>query len=100
MSVISVWEIGMLHAKGRLLLSLAVDAWVDRALRAPGLRLVELTAHIAIESARFPSTAPGDPADRILVSAALAHGARLATGDHRLLQYAKHGGYRVLRVGQ
>lgn len=98
-SVLSIWEIGMLLAKGRLRLALSLDEWVDRASRAPGLRLAELTPRIAIESTRLPPTAPADPADRIVVATALAHGARLATGDDRLLRYARHGGYRVLRVG-
>jgi len=38
-SAISVWEVGMLEAKGRIVLPLDVMQWVDRALAAPGLRL-------------------------------------------------------------
>jgi PIN domain nuclease of toxin-antitoxin system len=38
-SAISVWEVAMLEAKGRITLSRALDDWVRTALQAPGVRL-------------------------------------------------------------
>src|SRR5258708_800631 len=60
-SAISVWEIGMLDAKGRLRLSMDVGSWVARALTAPGMNLIPLTPEIAIESTRLPGDLRGDP---------------------------------------
>lgn len=49
-SVMSIWEIGMLESKGRLELKMNFAEWVRQALATPGLSLVPLTPEIAIES--------------------------------------------------
>lgn len=90
-SAISVWEISMLEANGRISLSRPVEDWVRSALRAPGARLLPLTPEIAIESTRLPGSAHGDPADRILIASARVTGGRLATRDGGILDYARGG---------
>ncbi len=95
-SAISVWEVATLEAKGRLRLSRSLDEWVRDALRAPGVRLVQLTPAIALESARLPGAPPGDPADRILMASARIEGAHLATRDRSILKYARTGHLEVL----
>ncbi len=94
-SVMSVWEIGMLEAKGRLELKMSCAEWVRRALDTPGLALAPLTPEIAIESSRLPGRFHGDPADRLLVATARIAGLRLMTKDGRLLDYGEHGYGRV-----
>ena len=88
-SIISVWEVAMLEAKGRIRLSKDCRSWVDEALRAPGIALVPLTPEIAVESSRLPGTFHGDPADRILVATARRERAILLTRDERILAYGK-----------
>jgi PIN domain nuclease of toxin-antitoxin system len=95
-SAISVWEVAMLEARGRIRLSRPVDEWVRSAVRAPGTRLLDLAPEIAIESARLPGSAPGDPADRLLMASARVEGGRLATRDRAILQYATTGHLRVV----
>jgi PIN domain nuclease of toxin-antitoxin system len=95
-SAISVWEVAMLEAKGRLSLSRPVDDWVRAALRAPGTRLLDLSPEIAVESTRLPGSVHGDPADRILVASARVTGGRLATRDGALLAYARQGHLAVV----
>lgn len=95
-SAISVWEVAMLEAKGRLSLARTVDDWVAAALAVPGVRLLPLLPEIAIESARLPGGAHGDPADRMLVAGARVTGARLATCDRGILDYAESGHVAVL----
>lgn len=90
-SVMSVWEVAMLDIKARIQLSLECRAWVDEALRAPGIRLQALTPAIAIESTRLPAVLQGDPVDRMLVATARAIGVPLATRDERILEYARAG---------
>lgn len=97
-SAISVWEVAMLEAKGRIGLSRPVEEWVHAALRAPGVRLLELTPAIAVESTRLPGSAHGDPADRILIASARVLGGRLATRDRVILDYAEGGHVPVLDV--
>lgn len=95
-SAISVWEVAMLGAKGRVRFSMEVGEWVRRSLEAPGLRLAGLSPEIAVESARLPGTAHGDPADRILIATARVSGATLVTRDAKILEYAESGHLAVL----
>lgn len=97
-SAISVWEIGMLEAKGRI--SLPVDAmqWVAKALAAPGVRLQPLTPAIALHSSRLPGDFHGDPADRILVASARQLDAVLVTRDGKILDYAAAGFVKTLNA--
>lgn len=95
-SAISVWEVAMLEAKGRLSLSRPLEEWLRAALRAGGIRLLALTPEIAIESTRLPGNWHGDPADRILAASARVAGGRLATCDHGILNYAQSGHLAVL----
>lgn len=86
-SAISVWEVGMLEAKGRIQLGAVCIDWVREALSAPGVRLLPLTPEIAIESSRLPGEFHGDPADRILAATSRIMGATLITKDQKLLSY-------------
>jgi PIN domain nuclease of toxin-antitoxin system len=95
-SVISVWEIGLLESKGRVHLNAPCRQWVDEALASPGLSLAPLTPDIALDSTRLPGTFNGDPADRIIVATARRMGARLLTRDQQLLDYAAQGYLRTI----
>jgi len=95
-SVMSIWEIGMLESKGRLELKMNCAEWVRQALATPGLRLVALTPEIAIESSRLPGQFHGDPADRLLVATARIEAISLMTKDDRLLEYGRHGFVKVI----
>jgi PIN domain nuclease of toxin-antitoxin system len=97
-SAISVWEIGMLEAKGRIVLGMPCEKWVATALALPGLRLIGLEPEIAVASSRLPGEMHGDPADRILAATARERDAVLATADERLVEYGKAGFMRVLDV--
>jgi len=97
-SAISVWEVGMHAARGRIQLAVPLRDWVERALAAPGMRLVPLDAAVAAESTLLPGEPQGDPADRFLIATARIHGLVLATRDQQILDYAKLGSLRVLRI--
>jgi len=94
-SAISVWELAMLEAKGRITLSRSIDEWVRAALTAPGLRLVDLTPEISLESTRLPGSPHGDPADRMIVATARVLGGTLVTCDDQILSYGDEGHLRV-----
>jgi len=98
LSAVSVWEIGMHAARGRIQLTMPLPAWVDHALSVPGLRLVPVDAAVAAESTLLPGEPQGDPADRLLIATARIHGVALATRDERILGYAKQGHLRVARM--
>lgn len=92
---ISVWEVAMLESKRKITLSMDLRSWVDRALGAPGVRLADMTPHVAIESAQLPGDFHGDPADRLIVAAARTRNATLMTRDTGILVYAKRGHVNV-----
>jgi PIN domain nuclease of toxin-antitoxin system len=52
-SVISCWETAKLAEIGRLDMACSVEEWMREALAYPGMRLIELTPQIAIESTYF-----------------------------------------------
>jgi len=95
-SVISVWEIGMLESKGRLELNMTCSEWIRQALATPGLSLVPLSPEVAVESSRSPGRFDGDPADRILVATARIFGLDLMTKDDRLLEYGRQRHIRIV----
>lgn len=95
-NAISVWEVGMLCAKGKISLSAPVGEWVRRSLSMPGIRLQALDAETALESTQLPSSPHGDPADRFLIAAARIHGLTLVTADKKICAYGKAGHVQVL----
>lgn len=97
-STISVWEISMLAAKGRISLSSPLDTWVLKALSLSGLRQQTLDAQSALESARLPGNPHGDPADRFLMAMARVHGLTFATADAKINEYARAGYLDVMRA--
>ena len=85
---ISVWEVAMLAAKGRLELQPEVDRWIRENLQPP-VRLEPLHPEISLESCRLEDF-HGDPADRLIVATALVLGVPLITADHQIISWNKH----------
>jgi PIN domain nuclease of toxin-antitoxin system len=85
---ISVWEVGMLVAKGRLRVGRPLDAWIRAALTPSGVRCVPVDAAIAARAAQIDDF-HGDPADRLIVATAVEHGADLVTKDRAIRTWAR-----------
>lgn len=84
-SAISFWECAMLIAKGRIALSINPTQWRTDLL-ASGLIELPVTGATGIAAAGLPNF-HGDPADRLIVAAALENEARFATADHKILDW-------------
>ena len=69
-SAISVWEIGMLVAKKRILLSKDVHLWVKDSFKGNGLFCEPLSVDILLESTQLSDDFHGDPADRLIIATA------------------------------
>jgi len=81
---ISLWEIAMLIAKGRLDPGTDFQQFINLVLAARKIEILPITAAIASKSA-LPDFCPhGDPADRLIAATAVLHRAKLATSDRRL----------------
>jgi PIN domain nuclease of toxin-antitoxin system len=94
-AAISVWEVAMLEARGRITLSRSVDEWVAAAIAAPGVRLIDLSPAISVDSTRLPGEPPRDPADRMIIATARALGGTLVTRDEEILRYGANGHVRI-----
>ena len=86
-SAISCWEVAKLVEYHRLTLPCPVDDWLNQALAYPGVRLLELTPEIAIESTQLPGVFHRDPADQIIVATARIYNCALLTSDTKILSY-------------
>lgn len=86
-SIISCWEVAKLVEYNRLKLPSPVADWLDQALAYPGVRLLDLTPRIAVESTLLPGTFHRDPADQMIVATALIHNCPLMTVDAKILAY-------------
>jgi PIN domain nuclease of toxin-antitoxin system len=86
-SAISVWEIAKLVEYNRLELPCPLQEWFYEALSYPGVRLIELTPEIAIESTKLPGEFHLDPADQIIVATARLYDSSLITSDSKILKY-------------
>jgi PIN domain nuclease of toxin-antitoxin system len=95
-SAISIWEVGMLEAKGWITFEQECMDWVRDALSAPGIRLAPLEPSVAVASTRLPGGFHGDPADRIIVATARAYACPLVTADQAIAEYAKSGFIKVV----
>lgn len=78
---ISLWEIAMLIALGRLSSRGTPDAWIANLVKASGVVVKELTPVVAVLSTQFPHDFPADPADRLIAATARAEGLALVTRD-------------------
>jgi len=72
-SMISCWEVSKLVEYNRLKLSCAVADWLDQALAYPGIRLLDLTPRIVVESTQLSGTFHRDPADQMIVASFNEH---------------------------
>jgi PIN domain nuclease of toxin-antitoxin system len=86
-SAISLWEVAMLASRRRILLDRPTGEWMNAALSYPGVRLVELTPAIAVDSANLPGEFHRDPADQMIVATARVLDCPLLTMDARILAY-------------
>jgi len=94
---ISYWEVAVKTAQGKLGLSIDAGVWFRRAERAPGIAFVPLDRDVLLLATRLSDALHNDPADRMLIAAALLHDLPLVTADHRVIEYAaSHGAPQVV----
>src|SRR4051794_12489743 len=64
-SLISCWEVAKKVELGKLQIDRPITQWLDTALTSPGIRLIDLTLSIMIESTQLPAPFHRDPGDQI-----------------------------------
>jgi PIN domain nuclease of toxin-antitoxin system len=86
-SAISLWEIAKLIERKRLILPCPIEEWFEQAMSYPGVRVLELTPEIVIESTQLPGEFHRDPADQIIVATARINDCELVTSDEKIIEY-------------
>jgi PIN domain nuclease of toxin-antitoxin system len=84
-SAISVWEVALLMARGRLRVKEPVGRWRHELLER-GIVELPLGGGLCIAAAQLQDF-HADPADRFIVATAQAIGATLITADQRILSW-------------
>ncbi len=84
---ISIWEFAMMVTKGRINVKIDPKRWLNNAIGNSGLRVIELTPEIAMESCNLPGGFHNDLADRIIVATARTHNLTLLTKDRKIIEY-------------
>jgi PIN domain nuclease of toxin-antitoxin system len=84
---ISIWEFAMMVVKGRINVKIDPKLWLDNAIKKSGIKVIELSPEIAMESCNLPGDFHKDPADQIIVATARIHNLTLLTKDRKILQY-------------
>jgi len=95
LSVMSVWELGLLTAKNRLRLGQSCGEWVQTFFSRIRVRLIEADIPTALGANQVLGSFHAHPADRLLVAMARHHGLRLITEDQKILDYARQGYVRA-----
>lgn len=87
LSAISAWEVAMLVKADRLVLTMAMDEWLEAVSAIAGVRFVPLGIDVAVESTRLPGEFHKDPADRMIVALARQLNVPLVTADMKIRAY-------------
>jgi PIN domain nuclease of toxin-antitoxin system len=89
LSAISLRELAQMIHRGRAIVDMELNAWLDSIESHPLLTILPLTAKIAAESVRLGDDVPNDPADQIIVATARCHNLTLITADERIRKWGK-----------
>ena len=89
-AAISLWEIGMLDKKQRIILEMPPLEWINKSINITRINVAPITPEIAIESSFLPGKFHDDPADRLIVATARIEGLTLITRDKQILAYSQH----------
>jgi len=86
-SSISAWEIAMLVAREKLVLTVDVDAWLAAIAEIEVVRFAPVNNEIAVKSVSLPGEFHKDPADRMIVATARVLAIPLVTKDEKMRAY-------------
>ena len=90
-SIMSVWELGLLQQRGRIRLGCSTAVWVERFLERSRFQVAGLSLDIVTQVHELPGDLHRDPVDRLLIATARHHNWTLVTADQQILDYARQG---------
>jgi len=99
-SAMSLYEVANAASRGRVQLHRSLEDWFAANLTKPGVRILDLTPAIALETAKLPATFHGDPGDRLIAATARSEKLTLVTHDKELLRFGKKGMFPALKASK
>ena len=84
---ISAMELAQLVWARKLSFRGTLESWFRRGCEALDVKILDIDLPTALLSYSLPGEFHKDPADRLLVAAAIQHGYTLVTADERILAY-------------
>lgn len=84
LSAISLWEVQMLHALGRVELDRPFETWLIESTAPDVVQVLPLDVPVVLALENLPESFHGDPADRIIVATARAFDLPLMTRDRAI----------------
>lgn len=88
LSTVSVYELGLGVARGRIVLNRPLAEWVQQATLDAGIQVLRVTMTIASVAGQLPRHHQ-DPLDRLIIATAITHRAQLASLDHKFPLYSE-----------
>lgn len=92
LSAVSAWEIALLVDMNRIALDCPPADWVERFVGRQGIEATPLGHRAAARAYSFENLAIRDPADRLLIAAAIELGCSLVTYDANITEFARSHG--------
>lgn len=83
-SAITLWEIGMMFAKGRLKTKGSLPSILSEIENSPWITVLPINAAVAAESTAIRPNLQTDPADHLIVATARVFRLPLLTSDERI----------------
>jgi PIN domain nuclease of toxin-antitoxin system len=96
-SVMSVWELGMLVSKGRLHSTKPADLWFEEFVEAGEISVQDVTPRVLVAASFLPGPVHNDPVDRILIATARERDLTILTRDRAILGYGMAGHVKTFR---
>ena len=81
-----LWEISLLLEKGRMKLKYSFDDWIQKALSAYNVNLINLDLDVILIYHK-PVDFHSDPADKLISATSICRNIQLLTFDKRLIEY-------------
>ncbi|HKV61047.1 MAG TPA: type II toxin-antitoxin system VapC family toxin [Candidatus Acidoferrum sp.] len=78
-SDITMWEMALLAARGRIYLTGTIEAFVEEICSRTAI--LPVTPRIAALASQFPPSYPRDPSDRLIGATAISEGIELISAD-------------------
>ena len=88
---ITVWEVGLQMAKGRMTVATTTQLWYESLTSTRGIAFSDLSPLVLLASTQLPAFDNRDPADCIIIATAREFGMRIVTRDRKILDYADKG---------